>query len=50
MHSVLPDVYGKAAVAGHWVLIWALQGHGGFGSSTDFTAEDYSLPERTHHV
>lgn len=50
MHFVLPDVYGEAAVAGHWVLVRALQGDGGFGSSTDFTAEDYSLPERTHHV
>lgn len=50
MHSVLPDVYGEAAVAGHWVLVGALQGDGGFRSSTDFTTEDYSLPEGTHHV
>lgn len=50
MHLVLPDVYGEAAVAGHWVLVGALQGDGGFGSSTDFTAEDYSLPECTHHI
>lgn len=47
---VLPDVDGEAAVAGHWVLVGALQGDGGFGSPTDFTAENHRLPERTHHV
>lgn len=49
-HSVLPDVDGEAAVAGHRVLVGALQGDGGFWSSTDFTAEDHRLPKRTHHV
>lgn len=47
---MLPDVDGEAAVAGHRVLVGALQGDGGFGSSTDFTAEDHRLPKRTHHV
>lgn len=50
LHLPLPDVYGEAVVAGHRVLVGALQGDGGFGSSTDFTAEDHGLPERTHHV
>ena len=48
--AALPDVYGEAAVAGHRVLVGAFQGDGGFGSSTHFTAEDHSLPERTDHV
>ena len=50
MLSVLPDVYSEAAVAGHRVLVGALQGDAGFGSSTHFAAEDYSFPERTHNV
>lgn len=48
--SVLPDIYGEAAVAGHWVLVGAFQGDRGFGSTTHFTAEDHRLPKCTHHV
>lgn len=47
---LLPDVYGEATVAGHWILVWAFQGDRGFGSSTHFAAEDDGLSERTHHV
>lgn len=50
MHTVLPDVYGEAAVAGDGALVGAFQGDGGFGSPADFAAEDDSLPESTHHV
>lgn len=50
VHLLLPDVYGEAAVAGHRVLVGAFQGDGGFGSSTDFTAENYSFPKCTHHI
>jgi len=50
LRRLLPDVDGEAAVAGHRVLVGALQGHRGFGSSTDFAAEDDSLSERTNHV
>lgn len=48
--SQAPDVNGETAVAGHRVLVGALQGDGGFGSSTRFAAEDHRLPEGTHDV
>lgn len=46
----LPDVYGEPAAAGYRVLIGAFQSDGGFGSSTDFTAQNHRLPKRTHHI
>lgn len=46
----VPDVNGEAAVTGDWVLVRTLEGDGGFGSSTNFTAEDHGLSERTDHI
>lgn len=50
MVCLLPDVDGEAAAAGYRVLIRAFQSDGGFGSSTDFTAENHRLPKRAHHI